>query len=172
MAKSSSRIRMPDSFRVNQPTLSKKTWMGSLQQRTAEVALPLPETVGGQHCWPSTHWTSPQLCRAWQAEIKHPDRKVLVVPPPSRRGVISGSHEDGTQPLKRCAARARPPLQISSGVLRECLSSQPNRTHHQPLQLRAGQPASPLQNRSRLLHVGAGSGAAAPSGGSIDEHDE
>uniref|UniRef100_A0A8D3AM56 Uncharacterized protein n=1 Tax=Scophthalmus maximus TaxID=52904 RepID=A0A8D3AM56_SCOMX len=95
MAKSSNRIRMPDSFRVNQPTLSKKTWMGSLQQRTAEPALPLPATSGGQHCWPSAHWTSPQLRSAWQADTRHADRRVPVVahavlPPAGRRGIMSG----------------------------------------------------------------------------------
>uniref|UniRef100_A0A7N6BCY1 Uncharacterized protein n=1 Tax=Anabas testudineus TaxID=64144 RepID=A0A7N6BCY1_ANATE len=62
MAKSSNRMRMPDSFRVNQPTLSKNMWMGSLQQPTVELALPFPVRLGGQHRWPSPHWPSPPRC--------------------------------------------------------------------------------------------------------------
>uniref|UniRef100_A0A3B5M9R9 Uncharacterized protein n=1 Tax=Xiphophorus couchianus TaxID=32473 RepID=A0A3B5M9R9_9TELE len=90
MAKSSSRIKMPDSFRVNQPTLSKKTWMGSLQQLSAEPELPFPGTGSRQHWWPSTHLTPPQLCRAWHAEMRQADKSLLVVlPPPRRRGFIS-----------------------------------------------------------------------------------
>uniref|UniRef100_A0A8C6N1Z2 Uncharacterized protein n=1 Tax=Mus spicilegus TaxID=10103 RepID=A0A8C6N1Z2_MUSSI len=38
MAKSTSRMSSPESLRTNQPTLSRKAWSGSLQQRTA-VAL-------------------------------------------------------------------------------------------------------------------------------------
>lgn len=55
---------MPDSFRVNQPTLSKNAWMESWQQLTFELALVFPVTVGGQQCWLTPHWTSPQLWAA------------------------------------------------------------------------------------------------------------
>lgn len=85
---------MPDSFRVNQPTLSKNAWIESWQQLTFELALPFPVTVGGQHCWLTPHWTSPQLWTAWQAEIRHADKNVpvyAVLLPPGRRGIISGS---------------------------------------------------------------------------------
>uniref|UniRef100_A0A667Y3K9 Uncharacterized protein n=1 Tax=Myripristis murdjan TaxID=586833 RepID=A0A667Y3K9_9TELE len=67
MAKSSNRIKMPDSFRVTQPTLSMKMWMGSLQQRTAGLVLLFPLTMGGQHCWPSLHWTSPHCRAEWDS---------------------------------------------------------------------------------------------------------
>ncbi|CAG6002087.1 unnamed protein product [Menidia menidia] len=139
MANSSSRIRMPDSLRVNQPTLSKKTWMGSLQQRTLELAFP-EERVGGQHCWPSTHWSSPQLRRAWQAEIRHADKKVpVVLPPPSRRGFMSGS-QPPPPPTPHpnlppgCGAARCAPLRcavpcarvfVRPGVKKRCLSLQP-----------------------------------------------
>uniref|UniRef100_A0A8C5FEG2 Uncharacterized protein n=1 Tax=Gadus morhua TaxID=8049 RepID=A0A8C5FEG2_GADMO len=87
MANSSSRIRIPDSLRVTQPTLSKKMWMGSLQQRTVvALAFPVP---GGQHCCPSPQWTSAQLRRAWHTETRHNDRKVPVAGP-IRSGVPPG----------------------------------------------------------------------------------
>uniref|UniRef100_A0A3Q1GTZ3 Uncharacterized protein n=1 Tax=Acanthochromis polyacanthus TaxID=80966 RepID=A0A3Q1GTZ3_9TELE len=88
MAKSSSRIRIPDSFRVNQPTLSKKMWMGSLQQRTAALA-----------------------------EMRHADKKVpvyVVLPPPGTRGVISGSSRVDSS-RRRCVIRCCD-VEVRSGV--------------------------------------------------------
>lgn len=66
MAKSTSRMSSPESLRTNQPTLSRKAWSGSLQQRTA-VAL-----AESQQRSRSPHASSAQ-------------------PPPPREGATSAS---------------------------------------------------------------------------------
>uniref|UniRef100_A0A8C7YCL0 Uncharacterized protein n=1 Tax=Oryzias sinensis TaxID=183150 RepID=A0A8C7YCL0_9TELE len=116
MAKSSNRIRMPDSFRVIQPTLSKNTWIGSLQQYSAEPPLE-PVRLDAQHCWLSPHWTSPQLRAASQADTKHADTKVRVVLPPpinpgrcmtgSRKGGNAESRSPGSPALSPDVQRSR-----------------------------------------------------------------
>lgn len=136
---------MPDSFRVNQPTLSKNMWMGSLQQRTAGLALPFTVTMGGQHCCPSPHWTSPQLRRAWQAETKHADKRVPVVPhdvlpPPGTRGTISGSPGAESIVGVSCACVAVT-FKVRFRCQQACLPLQLCSNHWiwQPLQRGAGQ---------------------------------
>uniref|UniRef100_A0A6I8RLN0 Uncharacterized protein n=1 Tax=Xenopus tropicalis TaxID=8364 RepID=A0A6I8RLN0_XENTR len=63
MANSTSRMRSPDSFLTNQPTLSRKVWKGSLQHLIS-VWLTFPNT---QQPSLSPHSRSPQLQPAWDS---------------------------------------------------------------------------------------------------------
>uniref|UniRef100_A0A8C5WAS9 Uncharacterized protein n=1 Tax=Leptobrachium leishanense TaxID=445787 RepID=A0A8C5WAS9_9ANUR len=81
MAKSTSRMRSPDSLRTNQPTLSRKVWKGSWQQRIS-VWLTFPKT---QQPSLSPHRRSPQLQPAWQprGSSQHSSTAVTSSEPPA-----------------------------------------------------------------------------------------